>query len=134
MLLCLFGLNLKHGCWMMAVRKLRMIPRRKLKSTYSLRSAMYMQAGAQYVRHVSTLVKTGINSLKIASFPVQPEGLESFHHFLWVYMVHLYVWKNLFLDIVHEMSLLDITTETFQCYCFGYWGSNHMYLKFILVC
>ncbi|KAK2647676.1 hypothetical protein Ddye_015165 [Dipteronia dyeriana] len=55
------------------VRKLRIIPRRKLKSTYSLRSAMYMQTGAQYVRHVSTLVKTGINSLKIASFPVQPE-------------------------------------------------------------
>ncbi|KAL5865487.1 hypothetical protein ACOSQ3_003001 [Xanthoceras sorbifolium] len=55
------------------VRKLRIISRRKLKSTYSLRSAMYMQAGAQYVRHVSSLVKTGINSLKLASFPVQSE-------------------------------------------------------------
>ncbi|KAJ0052672.1 hypothetical protein Pint_01781 [Pistacia integerrima] len=55
------------------VRKLRIIPRRKLRSTYSLRNAMYMQAGAEYVRHVSTLVKTGINTLKLASFSVQSE-------------------------------------------------------------
>ncbi|KAJ4730295.1 Pesticidal crystal cry8Ba protein [Melia azedarach] len=55
------------------VRKLRVIPRRKLKSTYSLRSAMYMQAGAEYVRHVSSLVKNGMNSLKLASFPMQSE-------------------------------------------------------------
>ncbi|CAL5406118.1 unnamed protein product [Camellia sinensis] len=55
------------------VRKLRIIPRRKLKSTYSLRSAMYMQVGAEYVRHVSSLVKTSINSLKIASLSVTSE-------------------------------------------------------------
>ncbi|XWS75937.1 hypothetical protein CRYUN_Cryun01aG0134500 [Craigia yunnanensis] len=55
------------------VKKLRIIPRRKLRSTYSQRSAMYMQVGAEYVRHVSSLVKTGMNSLKIASFSVTPE-------------------------------------------------------------
>ncbi|KAG2719653.1 hypothetical protein I3843_03G262600 [Carya illinoinensis] len=50
------------------VKKLRVIPRRKLKSTYSQRGAIYMQAGAEYVRHVSSLLKTGINSIKTASF------------------------------------------------------------------
>lgn len=61
----------------MAVKKLRIIPRRKLKSTNSLRGAMYMQVGADYVRHVSSLVKSGINSLKLASFSLTPEGLYS---------------------------------------------------------
>lgn len=61
----------------MAVRKLRIIPRRKLKSTYSQRSAIYMQVGKEYVRHVSSLVKTGMTSLKLASFPVTSEGLFS---------------------------------------------------------
>ncbi|KAB2613417.1 hypothetical protein D8674_035733 [Pyrus ussuriensis x Pyrus communis] len=55
------------------VKKLRVIPRRKLKSTYSQRSAMYIQAGAEYVRHVSSLVKTGINSLKSSSFLITPQ-------------------------------------------------------------
>ncbi|PPS03967.1 hypothetical protein GOBAR_AA16698 [Gossypium barbadense] len=55
------------------VKKLRIIPRRKLRSMYSQRSAMYMQVGAEYVRHVSSLVKSGMNSLKIASFPVASE-------------------------------------------------------------
>ncbi|KAK3010058.1 hypothetical protein RJ639_012648 [Escallonia herrerae] len=50
------------------VRKLRIIPRRKLKSTYSQRSAMYMQVGVEYVRHVSSFVKTGVNSLRHTSF------------------------------------------------------------------
>ncbi|XP_011008188.1 PREDICTED: uncharacterized protein LOC105113635 [Populus euphratica] len=55
------------------VKKLRIIPRRKLLSTYSQRSAIYMQMGKEYVQHVSSLVKTGMNSLKIASFPVPTE-------------------------------------------------------------
>ncbi|XP_065876631.1 uncharacterized protein [Euphorbia lathyris] len=55
------------------VRKLRIIPRRELKSTYSQRSAIYMQVGKQYVRHVSSLVKTGITSLKLASFSITAE-------------------------------------------------------------
>ncbi|KAA8526659.1 hypothetical protein F0562_008138 [Nyssa sinensis] len=55
------------------VRKLRIIPRRKLKSTYSQLGAIYMRVGAEYVRHVSSLVKTGINSLKVASFSVASE-------------------------------------------------------------
>ncbi|KAK9285459.1 hypothetical protein L1049_024652 [Liquidambar formosana] len=55
------------------VRKLRIIPRRKLKSTYSQRGVIYMQAGAEYVRHVSTLVKSSINSLRLNSFSVTSE-------------------------------------------------------------
>ncbi|KAL3502951.1 hypothetical protein ACH5RR_037400, partial [Cinchona calisaya] len=54
------------------VKKLRIIPRR-LKSTNSLRGAMYMQVGAEYVRHVSSLVKSGMNSLKLASFSLTSE-------------------------------------------------------------
>ncbi|XP_050204995.1 uncharacterized protein LOC126655039 [Mercurialis annua] len=61
------------GKIMVEVRKLRIIPRRRLKSTYSQRSAIYMQVGKEYVRHVSSLMKTGMNSLKIASFPVSSE-------------------------------------------------------------
>ncbi|XP_055824785.1 uncharacterized protein LOC129893300 [Solanum dulcamara] len=49
------------------VRKLRIVPKRKLKSTNSMRGAISMHAGADYVRHVSSLVKNGINSLKIHS-------------------------------------------------------------------
>ncbi|PSS05886.1 Cytoplasmic dynein 2 heavy chain like [Actinidia chinensis var. chinensis] len=55
------------------VKKLRLIPRRKLKSTYSQRSAIYMQVGAEYVRHVSSFVKTSINYLRIASISVASE-------------------------------------------------------------
>ncbi|CAK9151820.1 unnamed protein product [Ilex paraguariensis] len=55
------------------VRKVRVIPRRKLKNTYSLRGAMYMQVGADYVRHVQSLVKSGINSLRLASFSLTSE-------------------------------------------------------------
>lgn len=52
------------------VRKLRIIPKRKLRSTHSLRGAMDIQEWAEYVRHVSSLVKTGMNSLKLASSSV----------------------------------------------------------------
>ncbi|XP_059661311.1 uncharacterized protein LOC132307532 [Cornus florida] len=55
------------------VKKLRIIPRRKLKSTFSQRGAIYIQVGAEYVRHVSSLVKSGINSLKVASFAMTSE-------------------------------------------------------------
>ncbi|KAK7258316.1 hypothetical protein RIF29_23889 [Crotalaria pallida] len=55
------------------VKKLRIIPRRKLKSTISQRGSIYMQAGMEYIRHVSSLVKNGINSVKSASFSVASE-------------------------------------------------------------
>ncbi|PIA58301.1 hypothetical protein AQUCO_00500317v1 [Aquilegia coerulea] len=55
------------------VKKVRIIPRRKLKLTYSQRGALYVQAGTEYVRHVSALVKNGINSLKLAPFSVTSE-------------------------------------------------------------
>ncbi|KAL8152252.1 hypothetical protein V2J09_010012 [Rumex salicifolius] len=45
------------------VKKLRIVPRRKLKNTFSQRSALYVQAGAEYVRLVSSYVKNGINTL-----------------------------------------------------------------------
>lgn len=55
------------------VRKLRVIPGRKLKSTFSQRGANYMQAGVGYVRHVSLLVKNGINSKKLVPFSLSSE-------------------------------------------------------------
>ncbi|XP_027940436.1 uncharacterized protein LOC114194437 isoform X1 [Vigna unguiculata] len=55
------------------VRKLRIIPRQKLKITKSQRGSHYMQAGVEYVRHVSSLVKTGINSMKSATFSLASE-------------------------------------------------------------
>lgn len=55
------------------VKKLRIIQRRKLKSTFSNRGSMYKQAGMEYVRHVSSLVKSGINSMKSASFSATAE-------------------------------------------------------------
>ncbi|KAF2284726.1 hypothetical protein GH714_029594 [Hevea brasiliensis] len=62
-----------HSMNLLKVRKLRIIPRRKLKSTYSQRSAIYMQMGKEYAQHFSSLVKTGMNSLKLASFSVTSE-------------------------------------------------------------
>ncbi|CAH9091069.1 unnamed protein product [Cuscuta epithymum] len=46
------------------VRRLRILPRRKLKSSSSFRGAVYMQVGAEYVRHVSSAVKNRLSSLK----------------------------------------------------------------------
>lgn len=57
---------------LMAVKKLRVISRRKLKSTYSQRGAIYMQVGAEYVKHV---VKTSMHSLKAGSLAIPVEGL-----------------------------------------------------------
>lgn len=50
----------------LAVRKLRIIPRRILKSTNSQQGAMYMEAGAKYVLHVSSLLKNNITTLRQA--------------------------------------------------------------------
>ncbi|XP_031375043.1 uncharacterized protein LOC116189497 isoform X2 [Punica granatum] len=55
------------------VRRLRVVPRRKLKNTFSQRSAMYMQLGAEYIRHVSSAMKTGLSSLKVATPIVTPQ-------------------------------------------------------------
>ncbi|KAK2378330.1 pesticidal crystal cry8Ba protein [Trifolium repens] len=55
------------------VKKLRIIQRRKLRSSFSNRGSMYKQAGMEYVRHVSSLVKSGINSMKSASFSAAAE-------------------------------------------------------------
>ncbi|MQL78322.1 hypothetical protein Taro_010762, partial [Colocasia esculenta] len=55
------------------VRKIRIITQRKLRSTFSQRT-LYMKAGAEYARQVSALLKTSINSLKVPSYPVAPEG------------------------------------------------------------
>ncbi|KAL0353942.1 UNVERIFIED_CONTAM: hypothetical protein Sangu_0975500 [Sesamum angustifolium] len=63
------------------VKKLRIIPRRKLKNTNSMRGAIYLQAGAEYVRHVSSIVKHRINSLKLSSlsFPCEESLLCMIH-------------------------------------------------------
>ncbi|XP_073135598.1 uncharacterized protein [Henckelia pumila] len=55
------------------VKKLRVIPRRKLKDTNSMRSALYIPAGADYVRYVSSMVKHKINSLKHSPFSLSSE-------------------------------------------------------------
>ncbi|XP_021989472.1 uncharacterized protein LOC110886025 isoform X1 [Helianthus annuus] len=55
------------------VRKVRIIPQRKLKDTYSQQSAIYVQAGVEYIRHVSSLVKSKINKLGISSFSLPCE-------------------------------------------------------------
>ncbi|XP_057954737.1 uncharacterized protein LOC131148823 isoform X2 [Malania oleifera] len=54
------------------VKKLRMIPRQKLKSTYS-RGSIYMQAGADYVRHLSSFLKASISSFGLPSLSVMSE-------------------------------------------------------------
>ncbi|KAG8386685.1 hypothetical protein BUALT_Bualt03G0174700 [Buddleja alternifolia] len=63
------------------VKKLRIIPRRKLKNTSSMRGAIYLQAGAEYVKHVSSIVKHRINSLKLSSlsFPSEESLLCMIH-------------------------------------------------------
>ncbi|KAI3525329.1 hypothetical protein L2E82_51561 [Cichorium intybus] len=50
------------------VKKIRIIPQRKLKDTYSQQSAIYVQAGVEYIKHVSSLVKSKINALGLSSF------------------------------------------------------------------
>ncbi|KAL6535737.1 hypothetical protein OROHE_012581 [Orobanche hederae] len=55
------------------VKKIRIIPRRKLKNVNSMRGAIYLQAGAEYVRHVSSVVKHTISSLKIISLSLPSE-------------------------------------------------------------
>lgn len=56
------------------VKKIRIIPRRKLRATYSQRGIVYMQVGAEYVRQVTSMLKTGINSIKMNSFAAPSEG------------------------------------------------------------
>lgn len=55
------------------VRKVRIIPRRKLRATYSQRGMIYMQMGADYVRQVSSMLKTSIKYMKNNSFVVPSE-------------------------------------------------------------
>ncbi|XP_076924679.1 uncharacterized protein LOC143587208 [Bidens hawaiensis] len=55
------------------VRKVRIIPQRKLKDTYSQQSAIYVQAGVEYIRQVSLLVKSKINKLGLSSFSLPCE-------------------------------------------------------------
>jgi hypothetical protein len=59
------------------VKRLRLIPQRKLRGTDSLRSLMNMQIGmgAEYCRQVSSLVKTGMTSIKQATLSAVSEGL-----------------------------------------------------------
>ncbi|GAB2285161.1 hypothetical protein Dimus_019614 [Dionaea muscipula] len=55
------------------VKKLRIIPRRKLKSIASQRGAFYMQAGAEYVKQVSSVMRNGISSVMNSSLSVTSE-------------------------------------------------------------
>ncbi|XP_010442250.1 PREDICTED: uncharacterized protein LOC104725316 [Camelina sativa] len=57
------------------VKRLRLIPQRKLRGTDSLRSLMNMQIGmgAEYCRQVSSLVKTGMSPIKQATLSAVSE-------------------------------------------------------------
>ncbi|KFK31308.1 hypothetical protein AALP_AA6G095900 [Arabis alpina] len=55
------------------VKRLRLIPQRKLRGIDSVRSLMNMQMGAEYCRQVSSLVKTGMNSIKLATLSAVSE-------------------------------------------------------------
>lgn len=46
-----------------AVRKIRVRPHPPLRATYSQRGLAYVQASAEYIREVSTLIKSGATSL-----------------------------------------------------------------------
>ncbi|CAA6670133.1 unnamed protein product [Spirodela intermedia] len=54
------------------VKKVRMVPQRKLHGEYSP-GALLVKSGAEYVRQASALLRTQINSLKTASYPVAQE-------------------------------------------------------------
>lgn len=109
----------------MAVRKLRVIPRRTLKNTYSQRGAIYIQAGVEYVRHVSSLVKTGMNSLKVASFSVVSEGL---------LQKYLGIYFTLLLSVTANplVELKDDTSSEITIYYKSYMCSALMLLLQIL--
>ncbi|CAH2044804.1 unnamed protein product, partial [Thlaspi arvense] len=55
------------------VKRLRLIPQRKLRGIDSLRSLMNMPMGAEYCRQVSSLVKTGMTSIKMATLSAVSE-------------------------------------------------------------
>ncbi|KAK4765869.1 hypothetical protein SAY87_007511 [Trapa incisa] len=55
------------------VRRLRVFPKRHLKNAFSYRSSMYMRLGTEYMRHVSSAMKAGLSSLKIASSIATPQ-------------------------------------------------------------
>ncbi|CAA7035193.1 unnamed protein product [Microthlaspi erraticum] len=55
------------------VKRLRLIPQRKLRGIDSLRSLMNMPMGAEYCRQVSSLVKTGMSSIKQATLSAVSE-------------------------------------------------------------
>ncbi|CAN8265714.1 unnamed protein product [Cochlearia groenlandica] len=55
------------------VKRLRLIPQRKLRGIDSLRSLMNMPMGAEYCRQVSSLVKTGMTSIKMATLTAVSE-------------------------------------------------------------
>ena len=58
-----------------AVRKIRVRPRPPLPATYSQRGLAYMQASAEYVREVSTLLKAGATSLRNSTTNETTQGV-----------------------------------------------------------
>ena len=56
-----------------SVRKVRIFSRQALQGISSQRSAAYVQAGAQYVRQVSDIVKTGVKHI-LSTTPLEAQG------------------------------------------------------------
>lgn len=72
-----------------------------------MRGAIYLQAGAEYVRHVSSIVKHRINSLKLSPFSLPSEGLLLIDKYPWSPFYHELLLTELedmmFADILHEL-------------------------------
>lgn len=65
-----------------AVRKMRFVPKQGTRShNSSQRSMAYVNAGAEYVRHVSGMLKEKVSSLRHSSLAELPQGINasSFH-------------------------------------------------------
>jgi hypothetical protein len=64
------------------VRKIRIFSRQNLQGISSQRSAAYVQVGAQYVRQVSDIVKTGVKNI------LSTTQLEAQGYFLILFIMH----------------------------------------------
>jgi hypothetical protein len=62
--------------WWTAVRKVRVVPQAPPQATYSQRSVAYMQAGAQYIRKVSGLLKAGVSTLCNSTLTETTQGTQ----------------------------------------------------------
>lgn len=73
-----------------------------------------MQAGAEYVRHVSSLMKTGINSLLLTSSSVTSEGSGSSSENSWDLFSFRYIWCNFVVQRIFWCNFVTTIWEDIQ--------------------